>query len=276
MQRTDRLQAGFSSLEALVGAVLALVAVAASLALVRGLQRLAVYSARDAERAAAAAWALDRAVREVERAGLGVCPGREPSCPDEAIELFDEGVLAVRGDLDRDDPSLALAPETALAGEFARVDTGNDEVVVFLRRSRGRARARFEADLDGSARVSVSPGIAVAPRDGAVEPIDAGPADGPGDGERGTLYRVTFVNDARYLGTSRFRVVEPLADDVLDFRVRAWDAGGRPIAACGGGDDPTSRTCRAAIRRIALELVTGGVGRAPKTFRREVALEEPW
>lgn len=275
LRRAGR-QEGFTSLELLVGAALTLAAVAASLALLRGLQRLAVLSARDADRAAAAAWALDRMAREVERAGIGVCPGREPACPDEAIELFEEGMLAVRGDFDRDDPALALAPESALAGALSRVDTGNDEVVVFLRRSRGRERALFDADLESSARVSVSPGLSVAPRDGVVERVDAGPGDDPGDGDRGTLYRVTFVNDARHLGSARFRVVEPLADDAIDFRVRAWDAAGAPLAPCGGNDDPPSRACRAAIRRIELELVTGSVGGRTRTFRRELALEPAW
>jgi hypothetical protein len=214
--------------------------------------------------------------REVARTGLGACPGREPGCPDEPVELLDSGWIGVRADLDRDDPALAADPEQALAGAFARTDTGNDEVVVFLRRGRGLARAAFDADLESSGRVTTAAGEVVAPRDGQAEEIDAGPADLPGEGGRGTLYRVTFVNDARHLGTARFRVVEPLVDDALDFAVRAWDARGAPIAPCGGRDDAAARACRAAVRRVALELTVGRAGGRQQTFRREVALGGSW
>jgi hypothetical protein len=171
-------------------------------------------------------------------------------------------------------PEIGLTP--ALAGAFARTDTGNDEVVVFLRRGRGLARATFEADLESAARATTAAGDEVAPRDGRVERIDAGPADLPGEGGRGTLYRVTFVNDARHLGTARFRVVEPLADDAIDFAVRAWDARGVPVAACGGGDDAAGRGCRARVRRLALELTVGRAGGRQQTFRREIAVGEAW
>ncbi|MCU0229789.1 MAG: hypothetical protein MUC67_00270 [Acidobacteria bacterium] len=269
-------QGGFTPVETLVGVAVALSAIATSLVLVRGLQHLAVRVARDADRAAAAQWALDRIAREVARAGLGTCPGREANCPDERLELLGAGWIGVRADLDRDDPEQAAEPEQALAGAFTRTDTGNDEVVVFLRRGRGLARAAFEADLESSARSTSSAGEMVAPRDGRVERIDAGPADLPGEGGRGTLYRVTFVNDARHIGTPRFRVAEPLADDTLDFAVRAWDGRGVPVAPCGGLDDATGRACRATVRRVALELTIGRAGGRPQTFRREVAVGGPW
>ena len=276
MRRREPVARGFTSVEALVGVAVALSAIAASLVLVRGLQQFAVRTARDADRAAAAQWALDRIAREVARAGLGACPGREPGCPDEPLELLDGGWIGVRADLDRDDPVLAADPEQALAGTFARTDTGNDEVVVFLRRGRGLARAVFDADLESGGRATTAAGEEVAPRDGRVERIDAGPADLPGEGGRGTLYRVTFVNEARHLGTARFRVVEPLADDALDFAVRAWDARGVPLAPCGGDDAAAARACRAAARRVALELTVGRAGGRQQTFRREVALGGPW
>ncbi len=276
MRCAGPLPRGFTSIEALVGLAVALSAIATTLVLVRGLQQLAVRAARDADRAAAAQWALDRIAREVARAGLGSCPGREPGCPDEPVELLERGWIGVRGDLDRDDPALAAEPESSLAGAFARTDTGNDEVVVFLRRGRGLARPSFDADLESSGRATTAAGEEVAPRDGRVEPIDAGPADLPGEGGRGTLYRVTFVNDARRIGTGRFRVVEPLVDDALDFAVRAWDGRGVPLAPCGGRDDAAARACRGAVRRIALELTVGRAGGRQQTFRRELALEGPW
>jgi hypothetical protein len=275
-RRAGTVPCGFTSVEALVGVAVALSAIAASLVLVRGLQQLAVRAARDADRAASAQWALDRVARELARSGLGACPGREPGCPDEPVELLDSGWIGVRADLDRDDPALAADPEQALAGAFARTDTGNDEVVVYLRRGRGLARAAFDADLESSGRVTTAAGEVVAPRDGQPEGIDAGPADLPGEGGRGTLYRVTFVNDARHLRTARFRVVEPLVDDALDFAVRAWDARGAPVAPCGGRDDAAARACRAAVRRVALELTVGRAGGRQQTFRREVALGGSW
>jgi hypothetical protein len=264
-------QRGFATPEALVGVLLAFAVVLAALTLARGTQELSHAVRVRAERTAALLWALDQIARAVERAGIGVCPGGEPACPDETVELFTDGALGVRGDLDRDDPQAARDPEDDLEGDFPRVATGNDEVVVFLRRAGGQAAALFDADLDSTDRVTRADGSSLARRDGEVEPVDAGPYDLPGVGGPGTLYRVTFVDDARWAGTGRFRVVEPLADDVVDLSVAAFDAAGRAVAACGGADDTAARACRASIRRLVVRASIGGAG-GTVSLAREVAL----
>lgn len=262
---------GAAALDTILGAALALFAVAAALALANGTVRLGALASAAAETSVAGDRALARIAREVERAGLGVCPGGEPLCPDEAIELLEDDALGVRGDLDLDDVARSRRPESDLAGTFARVRTGNDEVTVYLLRGPGATRTTFEADLDGPDRVTLADGTVVARRDGVVGAIDAGPRDAA-VGAGGTLYRVTFTDDVRHAGSGRFRVVEPLADGVTALRVTAYDAGGAVVAACGGLDGAAARAARAQVRRVglALELVDER-GRALR-LARDIAL----
>jgi hypothetical protein len=266
-------QRGAGAVEAVVGAAVGLLVVLAGLGLLRGMARLADRVVAADEQAAAAAWALDRVAAEIARAGIGVAPADEPPCPDEAVELLDTGALVVRGDLDADAPAERDDPESYLAGHFAAVPTANDEVVGFLRRAGsrgGRRRALFEADLDGPDRVVLADATLVARRDGRVETIDAGPWAEP-DGAAGTLYRVSFVHDARHAGTGRFRSVQPLVDQVLAFEITGLDSSGRPVGACGGSDDPASRSCRHSVVAIELAL-TFAARESRRTLVRRVAL----
>jgi len=268
---------GFGAVDVLVGTALGFVAVLSALTAARGILRAAEAATGAAEAAASGGWALDRLQRELERAGVGVCPGATPPCPDEALELLDDGAIGVRGDLDRDDPEAARDPELALAGVFAHVPTANDELAVYLRRSGGDSdrATSFDADLDGTDRVTLPDGTPVARRDGTVEAIACGGAAPARAAVAGTLYRVTFVNDARHAGTSRFRVSEPLLDDVVDFRVEAFDAAGAAIAACGGSDTGAARACRASARRVLLTLVLAPPRARTLVLRREVRLRSP-
>ncbi|HHN75263.1 MAG TPA: hypothetical protein ENK10_08560 [Acidobacteria bacterium] len=264
---------GFATAGSLVGVLLSLVAVLVVLTLCRGTLGLAADLGEISTRAASAHWALDRMVAEVSRAGAGLPAAGAESSPDEAVELLDSGALGIRGDLDAADPALARDPEEQIAGIYPRTTTGNDEVVIFYRRTGsrgGRLRARFEADLDSSDRITLADGSELARRDGVVESIDAGPFTDPGDARAGTLYRVTFVHDARRAGTGRFRIVQPLIDDVVLFEVTALDGQGTSIAPCGGADDSASRACRGRVRRVRLTVEMKGGGR----FEREIALEE--
>ncbi len=266
---------GFATPEALAGVLLALVAVVGALAAARGLLKLGAVAMAGAEQTLSATWALERMAHEIGRAGLGVRPGAAADCPDEALEYLDAGAIAVRGDLDGDDPTTAFIPERWLTGRFPLVPTGNDEVVVYLLRPSGREATRnvtFEADLDSDQWAYLPDGTPVARRDGIVERIDAGPAANGEQIRGGTLYRVTFTVDARYAGTSRFRVTEPLLDDVVLFRVEGRDDNDASLPACGGLDAADARACRAAARRIVLDLgvadFTGRVRRA----HREIPL----
>lgn len=253
---------GSTPAEMVVGAGLGLLALLSALALARG-TIAASDAALDANEARAGArWALEQIARDVERAGLGIADDEE------AIELFTARLLGVRGDLDRDDPAAAASPEEVLAPVTAPRACANDEVVVFLRRVDVGARssnALFEADLDGPDRTVVG-GTPVAARDGLVETIDAGPA-ALEDGGLGTLYRVHFVHDARRAGTGRFRVLRPLLDEVLSFRVEGRDASGAIVAPCGGGEDAAARACRASLRSLRLELEVASRAGAQRVSR---------
>ncbi len=261
-------------MDTLAGVALGMLAILVALSFARGTLRLGSAVSLESERVLGARWALDRLAREAARAGYGVCPGGEPDCPDEEIEFIGPGAVFVRGDLDGDDPALARDPEADLAGHFAAVPTGNGEVVGYLLRpGSGRTdRVLFDADLDSTDRTTRADGTTIARRDGAVESIDAGPAAGGDEAPRGTLYRVSFTDDARWFGTGRFRVSEPLVDNAVQFRVDAFDAAGAPVGGCGGADDAASRACRARVRRLAVPLVLADDRGRQTRLGREVDL----
>lgn len=261
---------GMATPEALVGVLVALFAVLSALALARGLVQLGSRTAVDAEGALERAWALDRIVREVSRTGLGVCPAGP--CADEAIELTAAAALVVRGDLDGDDRERAADVEPWLSPSGAVVPTGNDEVTAYVLRGGTDSDLVFEADLDSVDRITLPDGTLLARRDGVVEPISCGDASGSADVVRGTLYRVTFTLDARWAGTGRFRVVEPLAENVTRFAVEAFDAPGAALSPCGGADDAAARACRAAVRRVRITLCGAAAPWTSRCIAREVAL----
>ncbi len=262
---------GFATPDALAGVALGLLALLVALGAVRGTALLGRGASLAAERGLALRWAADRIARELAHAGHGVCPGRESACPDEAVEALTAGAIVARGDLDGHDPARARDPERDLAGFSAAVPTGNDEVYGYLLRPGGTARAPallLDADLDSADRVLLPDGTLLARRDGVVESVDCGPAVNGTMVAPGTLYRVTFTHEATDFGTSRFRVLEPLADGVRLFRVDAFDGQGTALPACGGTDDAAGRACRAAVRRVRVTLeAQGDDGRATRVVR---------
>lgn len=270
MRPRGRRSAGFASPEALVGVAVGCLVLTLGLAAASGLVGLAHRVVDRSFRLTAARWALARMEREVRRAGIGV------SGPtDEPVEFFTNWALAVRADLDRDEPGLDADPEADLVRAGTPPATANDEVVVFLRRDAkggGGERVSFQADVDGTDRLARSDGALLARRDGSVEWVDAGPCAAPGAGGAGTLYRVTFVHDARHFGTGRFRVVEPLADGIAAMTVQALDGRGRPLETCGGADDAKGLRCRAAIRQVEIELVVELAGGERESLSRRFAL----
>lgn len=255
-------------MEAIVGVGLAFGVILASLALVRGTCRLGREVTCTGDRSMAALWALECIAADLRHAGVGMAGA---AGTDEAVELLAGGALGIRGDLDRDEPGEAGNPERWIAGPVP-VATGNDEVLVFLRRIPNQNigdTTAFWADMHGPDTVTTSDGTEVAKRDGAVERIPVGRAMRPGDDRSAVLYRVTFVNDATRFGTGRFDSAQPLLDRVTSFRVTGLDADGDEVGACGGRDEPSRRACRARVRRVALELTVEG---ATDVFRREVHL----
>jgi hypothetical protein len=238
-----------------VGAGLGLLALLSALALARGLAQLTTrVQEREAARVAAR-WSLDQMASLFLLSGQGVCPGDEPNCPDEAIELLDDHALALRGDLDRDRPGEQDQPERELAGLFPSVPTANDEVVVFLRRSASRdPNVSFEADLDSTDQATLPDGTPVARRDGRVESIDGGAAQTVDDQRAGTLYRISYSHDARLFGRGTSRITEPLADDVTLLRFQGFDRAGGPVSACGGTQTLAAQSCRQRVARLRIDL----------------------
>lgn len=257
----------------IVGLAVGLGAVLSALTLTQGFVRLTTQSARREQRRREATWTLERIVRATLRAGLGVCPDRDPGCPDEPIELLTSGALAVRADFDRDDLLLASSPEAALVGRFRSVATGNDELLVFTRRPDSGPSGpalQFDADLDSTDRVTLADGTVVARRDGRTESIDIGPNLVAADRRSGSIYRTHFAHDATLFGTGRFRNAEPLCDNASELSFRAWDVAGVALPDCGGADDAASRSCRAAVARLAIDLVLTLPDGSSERFRRTV------
>ncbi len=253
-------QAGFADIGTLVGVALGMLVLIAGLTLSRGVLQLGETLERESGARAGAAWALELIADELARAGQGVGGGDPRLATEEALELYESGAIGVRGDRDRASPSAARRPEAELLPGAGGAATANDELRLFLRRvgSARRPRALFEADLDSTDRVALPDGSLLARRDGVVESIDAGPFAPPERARAGTLYRVRFVHDARRFGSGRFRVLEPLLEGVLRFRVVGFDEAGASVPPCGGGDDAASRSCRAQVVRVRLTLELEG------------------
>lgn len=262
---------GFASAEAIVGTAVAFAVILASLSLVRGTCRLGARLGPAADRAVAAEWALEQMAADLEQAWTGVPEGGV----DEGLELVLDGAIGVRADFDGHLPDEALEPESEISPAGGQVTTGNDEVFVYLRRrpdDEGGVEESFLADMDGPDTVTLEDGTEAAVRDGVADTVDVGRVLGPDDERPASLYRVSFVHHADRFGTTRFRSAQPLLDGVTGFRVRVLDRYGAELTACGGGEGTAARACRAAVRRVVLELALEG---SADVFRRDVRIASP-
>jgi len=253
---------GFALIEALVAAaVLALLATVALDLLDR--TRRAFHlgeNAVEVQQSVRAGW--QRMAAELRAAGLASDPDGDPRRPDEPVELMLATAIVVRADLDGDDPAAAAVPERALAaGPFDTVTTGNDEIYGYALAGPGGVgpeRFTFQAD------------VAETVRDGDVETVEVADLALRQDAPPYTLYRLHLDPDP----TTGPRVVRtPLIDGVRSLSFRYYDRSGARLPAVGGADDATSRSVRARIRRIEVEL--RGMARDPDPAtggRREFGL----
>ena len=74
---------------------------------------------------------FDQMVRELRLAGFNTNADGTPTRPDEQIEGAWDTAVSIRADFDFEDVSRNTSPESALAGTFNIVTTGNDEIVTF-------------------------------------------------------------------------------------------------------------------------------------------------
>jgi len=183
---------------------------------------------------------LDRVASDLRAAGRGIDPDGEPARPDEGVEAALAAAVVIRADFDGR-TERATDPETELAGggRFARVPTGNDEIVAYaLARADGTSADRFHFDAD----------VEGVPRDGLVERVVlAGLALGQDDPPY-TLYRLTVRPDSSRVART------PVIDGVRRLRFTYFDGAGEVVPPPGGEDDAAARRGRASIRRVRIEL----------------------
>lgn len=246
-------QRGIATPEGIIGLFLGFLVLLAGFALAADLMKLGRRAALEAGRRMERDRALQRLVEETAGAGIGVCSGQPVPCTEESVELLAPAGFFIRADLDRDDPEEAAAPELLLGTAF--VPTGNDEVVGYLVRPPRSGGTDLSLDADFiSADRTTTPQGEISRRDGVVERVDLGRAQEGTIDPPATLYRVTFVHDARWFGSARFRVAEPFLDEVRYFHVEGRNAAGETVADCGGADDAASKSCRCGIRMLSVTI----------------------
>lgn len=250
---------GISLLEAVVAWALALTVLLGTLGAMSTLRKSYARTEARLDAAERARMGVDMIAHDLRLAGLGVDPDGAPGRPDEAIEGAWAGAVALRADLDGDDPDERDDPERWIAGAFPSMATGNDEVVVYALRKEsgsGGGEITFEADVFSPTIVTTPAGDRVAARDGAVETVRlprvvaaAGGAAGAGC----TLYRARIANNASLWGTGSAIVWQPLSDSISTLSFRYFDESGEEIAPPGGAE--SARPVRRTIARVEVHLV---------------------
>lgn len=184
--------------------------------------------------------ALDRLGSDLRMAGFNHNPDGNLDRPDEAIEAALATALVLRADFDGADPVEAAEPEVLLAagGPFVAVPTANDEIV-------GYALAKPDGSSSGS--LAFAADVAEVPRDGRVEEVTFDQLDLEQIDPPYTLYRFHVGDDGAPART-------PMIDNVRRLTFRYYDGTGEELAPPGGEETEQSRSARAAIRRVVLEV----------------------
>jgi len=218
--------------------------------------------------------AFDKVLSDLRNAGYNFNPDGSKTRTDEQIEGAWDTAIVLRSDLDFEDTTLSVAPETAIKGVFNAVTTGNDEIVAYVLAKpswSGGSTMTFNADVDNPTRaalVYLGNNISVGPRDTAVEPIRLGNAALVQNDPPYTLYRVTLNNDvSSYSSGSNptadsFFVKQPVADNIKSMTFRYYNDQGvlvSPNTPTNASDDiggaEANSSIRSNIRRIVVDLI---------------------
>ncbi len=238
-----RRHSGFSLVEVVVAAGALALLLGALLSLHDRLMRHYLLSQDRAAAQQNARLAFTRLTEELRMAGLNVNPDGDPGSGDEAIEGMWREAVTLRADFDLADAAAAADPEALLGGPAARhktVSTGNDEVVTWVLAS---------ASGGVTQTISFTADLLSTPRDGGADELLIDGVDLSGSAPPYTLYRIH--PDPSGSGLVR----QPVADQIRSLSFRYFDAAGSEIPPAGGGEDPNNRALRAAVARIAVELV---------------------
>jgi len=199
--------------------------------------------------------AFERIGRDLQMAGFNHNPDGDPARPDEQIEAAYDTAIAIRADFDGQDATLAVTPESTLAGgAFDVVSTGNDEVVVYyLAKPDGSStdQLTFDADLKDPTR------------DGGLETVRIRDVALIQDDPPYTLYRATLSNDPDDWNTSDFVDATVLAEGIGSMSFRYFDEAGNPINPTPDLDDlgddiggaESAAVERGRIRRVEVDLL---------------------
>ena len=237
-------EAGFTLAEMLIAMAIFIIAATVAFLLYDNAQRSFKKGEEATEQQQVTRVAFDKLISDLRMAGFNYNPTGNPLRPDEQIEGAWPTAVTMRSDLDAEDPTLAVAPETTLAAGsiFSVVSTGNDEIVTYvLAKDAGNVGGdtlTFFADKDS-------------PRNTSTEQIDinnvalANQNDPPY-----TLYRVT-------LDTTGAAVKEPMADNLKLLTFTYYDASGNVIdsATMTGSEAAANKANRAKVRRVTVDVV---------------------
>jgi len=228
---------GFTLTEILVSFTVLVLAMTSALVLYDGAQRSFKKSENSIDQQQVVRIAFDLMASEIRMAGYNTNPDGDPARPDEQIEAATETAIVIRADLDAGRPE-ATNPELALeaAGVFAKVSTGNDEIVAFaLSNPRSRDTLIYFADVSGRTR------------DGTVEQVTIPGISRTHDSPPYTLYRITLSEDGGVVKT-------PIAGNIRSLRFEYYDQAGIRLAPPGGAETLADKGVRSRIRRIRIEI----------------------
>ncbi len=265
------------------GLSLAEVLVALAVTAIAGMAALLLYDAarksfhkgeNATEQQQAVRIAFDRVSRDIRLTGFNAHPDGDADDTDESIEAAYDTAVVTRADFDAEDSVESAVPEGALAGGARRtVSVGNDEVVAYvLAKPDGTSpdTLTFEADVKD------------VPRDGAVEVVRIPNVALVQNAPPYTLYRITLNNDVGTWGARGFLVKTPLLENVRSMTFRYHGARGplngtfdlgRLSDDIGGGDTPSARRVRSAIRWIEVDIE--GLTRDPDLSYTDAADPNP-
>jgi type II secretory pathway pseudopilin PulG len=202
--------------------------------------------------------AFDRMVRELRLAGFNHNADGAPARPDEQIEAAYDTAITFRADFDADDATASANPETALAGTFNIVTTGNDEIVTY---------ALGKPTLPSGSALSFVADVVETTRDGDEETVSIPGVIAVQDDPPYTLYRISLRNvaamggfDGTFDGLPEF-TVEPIADNVRWLQFRYFDVAGNllnPATFNNASDDvggsEANKDVRTRIARVEVEM----------------------
>ncbi len=246
----NRLEAGFSLAEVLVGVTVMAIVFVAAFMVYDNLQKSFKMNENAATQQQNTRAAFDKLVADVRLAGFNYNPDGDETRPDEQVEGMWDNAITVRGDYDAEDSSLNTTPESTLGGPSATFDVvsiGNDEIVTY---------ALGKPDGTGGTTISFVADVQGVPRNGTQETVSISNVHLTQGNPPYTLYRYSVAPNSNTI------VKQPVADNIKSLEFIYYSGAvdpnsGNPITltSVGGAEDPNDVEQRDRITKIGVKVI---------------------